>query len=147
MNVLNILNSREKKNIGRLLEGQFGCKGVLEYEFFMNSKNRIFLLSKDAGKIDMEELRVNSLGMYFGEINDRELRLSIEGSQLIGPLAKKNVLELDDEQAAMWMAGEDFEVETGLKGFALIKNREDFMGCGKIAGKKLLNHVPKERRA
>ena len=112
----------------------------------MNSKNRIFILSRDISKLDTGELRINSLGMYFGELNKGVVRLSIEGSQIIGKQAMKNVLELDEGQATKWMWGEDFELDTDLSGFVIIKNNSDFLGCGKVSGRKLYNYVPKERR-
>ncbi|MBN2368380.1 hypothetical protein JXC34_05160 [Candidatus Woesearchaeota archaeon] len=146
MQSLRILNSREKKDISKLISEQFGCKFKFDYEVFMNEKNKIFLMSRDISKINPEELRINSLGLYFGEVSNGELRLSIEGSQILGKAAKKNVLELSDENADRWMAGEDFEVDTKLKGFVVIKNKDDFLGCGRIVTKKLLNYVPKERR-
>ena len=146
MENLTILNSKEKKNIYMLINEQFGCDLGKEYEVFMNSRNRIFLLNKDFVKIDISQLRVNSLGLYFGEIYNNELRLSIEGSQLIGKTAKKNVLDLEDEQAAKWMKGEDFEIDSDLKEFVLVKNNSIFLGCGKISNKRLYNYVPKERR-
>ena len=143
---LKILNSREKRDLSTLIEKQFGCKFDFNYEVFMNPKNKIFILNKDVSKIDLDELRINSLGLYFGEINRGELRLSIEGSQIIGKIAKKNVLELDDDQAEKWMSGEDFDINSHLRGFVIIKNKDDFLGCGRIVNKKLLNYVPKERR-
>jgi NOL1/NOP2/fmu family ribosome biogenesis protein len=79
-------------------------------------------------------------------LNNEELRLSIEGSQIIGKVAKRNVLELDDDLAKKWMSGEDFEIKTELNGFVIIKNRVDFLGCGRVAKGKLFNYVPKERR-
>ena len=52
----------------------------------------------------------------------------------------------DDKQAKKWMSGEDFEVENKLHGFIIIKNKDDFLGCGRVVNGKLLNYVPKERR-
>ena len=66
---------------------------------------------------------------------------------LVGKTAKKNVLELNDKQSKYWLSGQDFEVESDLKGFVLIKNKNEFLGCGKIVNKKLYNYVPKERRS
>jgi NOL1/NOP2/fmu family ribosome biogenesis protein len=146
MQSLKILNSKEKKNLQKLLKEQFDSDFELDFEVFSNDKNKIYLISKDIAKIDFDELRINNLGMYFGEIAHDELRLSIEGSQLIGKTANKNVLELNDEQAAKWMAGEDFEINYQNAGFVIIKNRDDFLGCGKLVKGKLLNYVPKERR-
>ena len=114
MQNLKVLNSREKKEILKLINVQFGCSFDMDYEVFMNEKNKLFIMTKDISKIDLNELRINSLGMYFGEVNRGELRLSIEGSQMLGKSAKKNVLVLDEDDADKWMKGEDFDVETGL---------------------------------
>ena len=147
MQQLKILNSKEKKAVSKLISKQFKCDFKFEYEVFMNQKNKLFILNKDVSKIDLEKLRVNSLGLYFGVKYDNEIRLSIEGSEIIGMIAKKNVLELTEIEAEKWMSGEDFEVDSNLSGFVIIKNKTDFLGCGKISNKKLFNYVPKERRS
>lgn len=146
MENLKILNSKERKEILKIINEQFSCEFEFEFEVFQNSKNKIFVMNKDLGKIDYKLLLVNSLGMYFGEMRDNEIRLSIEASQIIGKIANKNVLELDDELAGKWMAGEDINVDSDLHGFVIIKNKDDFLGCGKISNKKLYNYVQKERR-
>ena len=53
---------------------------------------------------------------------------------------------MNDVNAKKWMAGEDIDIDSELSGFIIIKNRTDFLGCGRIVNKKLLNYVPKERR-
>ncbi len=146
MQKLKILNSKERKRIQQQLEKQFETDFELDYEIFMNPKNKIFLLNKDVSRINIDELRINSLGMYFGVEYENSIRLSIEGSQLIGKRSKKNILELNDEEAKMWMSGHDFDINSGLEGFVLIKNNNEFLGCGKIVNNKLYNYVPKERR-
>ena len=143
---MEILNSREKKKLSKLIKNQFGCTFKIDFEVFRNQKNKIFILNKAVSKVNFDELRINSLGLYFGEINNNELRLSIEGSQIFGKKATKNVLELDDELAKKWMSGEDIRVNTDLGGFVIIKNNNDFLGCGRVVDNKLLNYVPKERR-
>ena len=146
MQKLKILNSKERKRIQRQLEKQFETDFELDYEIFMNPKNKIFILNKDVSRINIDELRINSLGLYFGVEYDDSIRLSIEGSQLIGKTAKKNILELSDNETKLWMSGQDFKTASDLKGFVLIKNNNEFLGCGKIVNKKLYNYVPKERR-
>jgi NOL1/NOP2/fmu family ribosome biogenesis protein len=145
MENLLVLNSKERKNIFSLLKKQFDSDFGEDYEFFINPRNRLFIISKDFSKIDVKQLRVNSLGLYLGELYNNELRLSVDGSQLIGKTANKKVLEVD-EQAERWMKGEDFEIDSDLQGFVIVKNNSDILGCGKIAGRKLYNYVPKERR-
>jgi NOL1/NOP2/fmu family ribosome biogenesis protein len=146
MENLKILNSKERKELAKKVSDNFGFDFEFEYEVFMNNHNRIFILNRDVTKIKIDDLRVNSLGLYFGEIGNGELRISIDGSMLIGKHATKNVLILNDGESAKWMAGEDFSVESDLNGFVIVKNNSDYLGCGKVIKKKLYNYVPKERR-
>lgn len=95
MQKLKILNNKEIKGILKLLDNQFGFKEKFDYVFLMSSKNKIYLVNKNIGEIDIEKLRIDAIGLYFGELNHGELRLSIEGSQIIGKKASKNIVELD----------------------------------------------------
>ena len=44
---LKILNSKEIKEILKLIEKQWGAKLKLEYAFLKNPKNRVFIIDKD----------------------------------------------------------------------------------------------------
>ena len=107
MHELKILNGREIKETFELIEKQWGAKVKIDYGFLKNSKGRIFIISKDISKIDISKLRLNSVGMYFCEIDSKGIRLGIEGSQIIGPKATKNIVELDEEETRKWFKGED----------------------------------------
>ncbi len=146
MQNLKILNTREIKNIHKLLKERFGFEKKLDYAFLMNNKNRIFIINRDFADIDTSKLRINSLGMYFGEIFNDEIRLSIEGSQLIGKDATENILELDDKQARYWLKGFDLDIGLEDKGYIILEHKDDFLGCGKAVNEKILNFVPKNRR-
>lgn len=144
---LKILNSKEIKEIYGRIEYQWGAKIKLDYGFLRNSKNRIFIISKDISKIDFSKLRLNSVGMYFCEIDGKGIRLSIEGSQIIGVNAAKNIVELDEEDAKKWFKGEDLQKECmGCSGFVILKNKNDFLGTGKYSNGKIMNYVGKSRR-
>jgi len=145
MSTLRILNSKETKESLSLIETQWGAKPQLDYALLMNNQNKVFLVNKDIGTIDISRLRVNSIGMYLGEVHNG-IRLSIEGSQLIGPFAKKNIASINENQARQWMEGSDIETNEDLEGFVLVKYNDDFLGCGKFAKGKVLNFVGKERR-
>ena len=119
---------------------------MLHYVFLLSEKNKIYIVNKEIEKIDLSKLRVNSYGLYIAELRDNKIRLSIEGSQLIGAKSDKNILELDDKNAREWLKGYDIDYDGGLKGFVIIKNKNDFLGCGKVANGKILNYVPKIRR-
>ncbi|MBS3156457.1 hypothetical protein J4413_04495 [Candidatus Woesearchaeota archaeon] len=143
MENLKILNSKEKKQILDRIKKHFGIKELdLDYAFFRNSENKIFLLNKDVKKVDFDKLRVNSLGVYFGAF-DNGFRLSIEGSQLIGDKAEDNVITLEDDTS--WLEGNDINVE-GKDGLKMVKCGNDFLGTGQLKNGSLINYISKGRR-
>ena len=161
---LKILNSREIKQILKLIEKQWGTKLKLDYgflksnrnevsgelknfAFLSNHKGRVFIVNKEISNIEFSKLRLNSVGMYFCEVHNGSIRLSIEGSQIIGPKATKNVAELDEDGTKKWLKGEDLEKECGnCKGFVILRHKNDFFGNGKYSKGRILNFVTKTRR-
>ena len=143
---LKILNSKEIKEILKLIEKQWNSKLKFDYGFLKNNRNRIFIINKDIQKIELEKLRINSIGMYFCEIRNNEIRLSIEGSQMVGPKATKNIIEINELQVKQWFKGEDLEINGNYNGFVILKHNNDFLGCGKHKDSKVLNYVGKSRR-
>ncbi|WP_456422828.1 methyltransferase RsmF C-terminal domain-like protein [Thermococcus sp.] len=85
-------------------------------------------------------------GIYFGRIESDGIRLTIEGAFLVGPKATKNVLELDDEKARRYLAGESVEVNGDVNGWVILRWRSYYLGSAKAKNGRLLNYVPKERR-
>ena len=147
MKNLRILNTREIKDITKRLKELYDDEEKLSYAFLMDGNDKIYLVSKEIELIDFEQLRINSMGLYFADINKyNELRLSIEGSQLIGPHAKKNVLELNEEQVRAYFRSEEISIDEKDTGFMLLKYKNDFFGASKIKDKKLLNYLPKVHR-
>lgn len=147
---LKILNTKEIKNIKKIIKNHWGADTELDYAFLMNDKGKIFIINREIGEIDLSKLNINNIGLYFGELMFGELRLSIEGSQIIGTFTKKNIVNLNEKQTEEWMQGNDVSVESknlNLNGFIIIKHDKDFLGSGKYKEGKILNYVPKERRA
>lgn len=145
-----VLNSKEVRTLAEMVRQQWGCEllDVCGSCGFLEGKDSdIFLISRDIEKLDLPKLRIDSLGLYFGQLRNDGLRLSIEGSQLVGKAAAKNVVELNDGEFKLWLGGND--LEKGLdncSGYVLIKHSSDFIGCGKCKDGKILNFVPKARR-
>lgn len=146
MQKLNILTRRQVKDILKLIKNRFGASVDLDYAFLQNDKGKIYIINSDISKIDLEKVRMNSLGLYFGEVHDNMIRLSIEGSGLVGPYARKNVIELSDSDSKRWLSGQDLDVSDLENGYYLIRNKKDFYGCGKVKDNKLFNYVSKSRR-
>ncbi len=150
LNKWKVLNSKEVRAIAELVKQQWGAD-LSELSagcgFLEGKDGDIFLISRDIEKLDLQQLRINSLGLYFGQLRNDELRLSIEGSQLVGKSAAKNVVEIGDEQLRHWLGGNDLEMNLdGSSGYLIIKHKSDFLGCGKYKEGKILNFVPKARR-
>ncbi|MFO8015890.1 MAG: hypothetical protein R6U32_02190 [Candidatus Woesearchaeota archaeon] len=168
---LKILNTRERKMILNITEDQWGVdfSGIAaENMMMLSSRDKIYLLSKSFEGLDERKLRINSAGLYFGELKGESLRLSVEGSQMIGPESQRNTAELDDNEIMSWLSGEDIMIGEGRKGsmtegcsgnsFVIIKHRDkatgkhDFFGCGKHmpadekGSERILNYMPKTRR-
>ena len=143
---LDILNKKKIKEIIKLIKSQWDADFSSDLVFLMNEKSKIFLVNKEVFNLPLEKYKVNSIGLYFGEIKNNELRLSIEGSQLVGDKAKNNVIELSKKQAMNWLKGQDIKLNQDYKGFVILKHENDFLGTGKYKDGKVLNYVPKARR-
>ncbi len=156
MQNLTAMNSKEIKELLLKIKEQWDAdlkKDAEKYAFLQNAEDKIFIANKELFSIDLSKIRINSLGVYFAQYDKMGLRLSIEGSQLIGKYAKKNITEIDDKQAKEWMNGEDLFVgaEKELKGFVIVKrsnDSDDFLGSGKYQKEtgRIFNFVPKARR-
>jgi len=152
---LRTLSSKERKKVLEKLHEQFGCDTEFLKKYvwlFKEQKAKYYIATEDVLALDLAALPVETLGLYVcSELKNGEMRLSIEGSQLIGPSCTKNILELDDGEFKLWIRGHDIEKETALTGFLVVKHRDDFVGSGKPVldektGRILVhNYIPKTR--
>ncbi|MBI4451453.1 hypothetical protein HY642_05745 [Candidatus Woesearchaeota archaeon] len=143
---LTALQRKEAKEILALIEDQWGAQLDLEVIWYKSTQGKLYIMSPDINKVDLREMRINNAGLYFGELKHEELRLSIEGSQLVGPTASKGVIEFADDQLNQWLAGKDIPMDCAQRGFLLVKHGTDFLGTGRCRENVLLNFVPKARR-
>ncbi len=154
--ILSIVDSQWAISInGKIAEGN--ADKLLDYAFLMNSNNKLYFINKQIAtahnQIGLELLKIDSIGLYFGELRDNELRLSMEATQLIGPYATKNVVEISDGLKQLWIRGFDIEVKLSSdskyncepSSFVLVKNNGDFWGYGRLKDGKILNFTPKTR--
>jgi len=154
---LQVINKKDQKEILTLIKNTWGADfehvigfgGVKnqEFSFFLSQKDRIYLATRSIEQAPLKELRINSVGCYIGEYKGGDLRLSIEGTQLVAPLASTNIVELTALETEQWMKGEMIQRKTDLTGFVLLKHGKDWLGCGKaIPDGRILNFIPKTRR-
>jgi len=156
MQKLTFLNTREKRKIIDELKELYGFSGEIEGALLLSSKQKLYLLTKEIALIDKKEekeLRIDSAGLYIGRIENEGIRLSIEGSQIIGHHSSKHVLEIGEEHIEAWVKGEEFALSEQEKdkigieeGFFIIKYGNDYLGCGQIKKGNVRSLVSKERR-
>ncbi|MBS3135117.1 hypothetical protein J4406_01965 [Candidatus Woesearchaeota archaeon] len=142
---MKFMNKKQTDKIIKELKEYYGIKELkLNCSFYMNNKYKIYLISKEIKDLDTKDLRINGLGLYFLNVS-KGLRLSIEGSQIIGKKATKNIHELGDNEIREWLKGYDLDCK-GINGYKLIKHKDDFYGVGFASNDKIKNFVPKYRR-
>jgi NOL1/NOP2/fmu family ribosome biogenesis protein len=146
---LKILNKNEKQELLNKLRKQFGIEEIPGI-ILKRGEERLFLFQGSFNIGQIKELEravpIERVGIYFGKIQRNEIRLSIEGVHLLKNQIKKNIFELNKEQAEQWMMGQELNIETGKKDFLILKYKEDFLGCGKASAEKISNYIPKNRR-
>ena len=147
MQKLTILNAREIKQIKKKLQDQFGYEYQEYYAFLLNKKDRLFVVNKDISRIDLQQLKVDKYGMYFGELKN-ELRLSMGAAWLVGKKAQKNIVEINETELKKYFLGEDLEKDLGTDNrFVLLKFQNDVVSCAKYKDQKILNFLPKIHRS
>jgi len=154
MNKLQILNKNEKEQIIYLLNKQFGINS-LQGILTKRGEERIFLFQGNFNEKQIRELenltQIERAGLYFAKFfidrqGNKQIRLSIEGTQILSKQFKKNIFELNKQQATKWMQGQELNIKTGKKGFLIMKYKDNYLGTGKASQEKIGNFIPKSRR-
>lgn len=144
-----VLNSKDRKLIRQQLVDQFGITELFDDKvlFCFNKKERVYLANKELFDVQQDELRTNMFGLYIGTFMIDGFRLSIEGAQLLGPQATKNILSLSKDLRDAWLKGEELEASNHDDDcYLLLKYENDFLGVGKKKGERVLNYLPKSRK-
>ena len=147
-----ILKRNKRIEIENLLKKNFDLEIPFKFQLIKAGKDKIRIFTGNLGKQDLiildKILTIDTLGLYFAFFKDQDFRLSFDSAIVFGKNIKntKKIIELNDSETKKWLQGQDIEKETQEKGFFIIKNNNNILGCGKATGKKILNFVPKERR-
>ncbi len=143
------LQAKKVKELRKEMVEQWGTAFGDGYHFFKTGKDKIFIVSKGVQKIDLQKLKkIDRIGLYVAEWKNDQLRLSVEGAQLIGPDAAKNIVGLTKEQVKEYFKGNDIEIALPFQDnpFVLLRYGTDFLGCAKYKEGRLLNFLPKVHR-
>jgi NOL1/NOP2/fmu family ribosome biogenesis protein len=102
-----------KKDFDLKIKESYGVQ-LPRAQFFQFSKEKIRIFTGNLSERELRFLgnilRIEAVGLYFAFTKDDELRISFDSSFLMKD-ATKNVIELDEEQARQWMAGEEIKIE------------------------------------
>lgn len=153
------LPNTDKKRILEKLEKQFGIKKVPQL-IILFGKEKLRLYSGNLLKEELyhlnNEIRIENIGLYFAKHENEDIRLTLDGVQIFKDQITKNILELTDEQALEWLKGNDLPISredasqkplgVGDYAWKILKNKNEFIGCGKSTGERITNFMPKERR-
>lgn len=147
--MIQILNSKQLQEVHRSLKEQFGINEI-PGRIMKLGEEKLFLFSGDVTDEEIKKLEnivpVERLGVYFAKIIKEDIKLSIEGSQILKDQIKNNIFELDEEQAEKWMMGQELNLRSGKRGFVIMRYKDNFLGCGKASEEKITNFIPKMRR-
>ncbi len=144
---MTFLNARGVKRMLGWLRVHYDIAEVdLDYLFSRNNRGRIFIVNRGLSALDISTLRISSIGLYFAKEMADGYLLTVEGTQMLGPLAKKNVLEVDKSAVEEWIRGFNLETDLKLNGYVIVKYNNDFYGCGRVKDGAVQNLIPKSRR-
>ncbi|MBI2146668.1 hypothetical protein HYU22_04985 [Candidatus Woesearchaeota archaeon] len=153
MQQLAILNTRDIKKIKEIVTADFGYFPEEDYAFIQNENDKLYLVSKDIAKLNLQNLIIDKVGLYFAEVKNTQVRLSKEGAQLLAEAARnkkiklQNVVELTAEETKAYFQGEDLPKELGAENrLILLSYHKNILGCAKYKEQKILNFLPKIHR-
>ena len=161
--MIKVLNSKERKRIFEMLIKQFDVSDEIneilnEYVFVVSNKGKLYIANRKLfDVIDGINAKINNIGIYFCSLEKDGIRLSIEGCQIIGSYAKKNVVSVNENIVKELFLGNDIDVDFFEKNsngklsdfmndYDILRFKDDFIGCVKITPKRILNFTPKIRR-
>ena len=94
MRKYHFLNSREIKKLKGILIKSFGYALQKDYAYLINEKERVFIVNKDLFRINLNNLIIDRIGLYFAEYKNIQIRLSKEGAQLLVKEAREQAINL-----------------------------------------------------
>jgi NOL1/NOP2/fmu family ribosome biogenesis protein len=135
-----------EQEVWDFLKTQFGIPHLPGYRLLRSGQKRIRIISKAAFSLVPNVPCAGPAGLYFGEYLPHAIRLTMDGAQLIGSHATKQIVTLSMSQAKAWLQGESIEYKSDQHGYVIVKHNEDILGCGSLSHGILRSYVPKVRR-
>ena len=116
--MIKILTAQETNKIREQLKEQFGISNI-PGKIIRLGEEKIFLFTGAADENEIEKIEqsapVEKIGVYFAKIINDEIKLTIEGTQILKEQISKNIFEINDELAEEWMMGRELNIKSGMK--------------------------------
>lgn len=149
---MKILNRKEITVIENYIKDLYGAeKALSDFVVLKTGKeDKLWIASRGIFELNLELLRINNIGVYFGRFDRDKLRMSVEGVGIIGPKAKKNIAEINKE--GLWDFVRGFDVDpisldqTKERSYVLVRYKNQWVGTAKLEDNKLCNFLPKSRK-
>ncbi|MFX0062254.1 MAG: hypothetical protein ACFFC7_08695 [Candidatus Hermodarchaeota archaeon] len=145
------LEDDDRKKLLQELETIYGIPPDVfnRYEFVVRGKRqKIWIVTSAVRKFSILDLKPVYYGMYFAKKDKTGLRLTMNGAQVFGYAATKNIVDLNKHQYLNYLSGEkiiDMKSEN-LQGYVLLRHKNRIFACGKASKEGILNYVPKSRQ-
>ncbi len=150
MQIKKILSKKEIEELEKLIEKNYGVKISLRDYLVFTSKEKIWIATKECAKIFSLNILINSAGLNFGKIRKGKIHLTIEGSQIVGRYASKNVVFINKNSAEKFLKGSDVKAEKEINceygNFVIVKSEDEILGSSLFLKDKIKNLIPKSRR-
>jgi len=145
------LKSGEKKKLLAELKEAFGIES-LDFLLVETGKSKVRGFSGDMTRDEIRELgeiaNVEIIGLYLIKKDDKfGLRLGFDGTKLFSEQIRKKIIKLKSTDVERWMDGDNLNIVKEKGVYVVSSESGDMLGCGISDGKKIINYVPKERRA
>lgn len=147
---LKVLNKVEVKELENIIEKNYGTEMDLKrFSVFKTREDKVWIASKKIFDLPLEEINVNSIGMYVGKLKrNNKIHLSTEACQIIGKTAKRNVAVISE--AEKFLSGSnlkpDKEINCDYHNFVIVRTDKEILGCSLLTEDGIKNLVPRSRR-
>lgn len=144
------LSKQETEKIIEKLNSQFGINEI-PGKLIKTGKEKIFLYTGDLNQKEINKIieiaRIEGIGLYIAkqEENREEIRLTLEGAHIFEKQITKNTVEVDEEQASIWMHGNEIlfsDIEKDSKEKLNSRDSKEWVAGELAAGQ--FNKIPSE---
>ena len=128
----------------RYFETRFGVPPESFSAFaFLESGGAVWLVASSTRDALPDGLRIEAAGVALVRRKKRGWKPTTAGLRVIGRWATRNVIELDRDQAARFLARETIEGRyTTDGGFVIVRRGQEVLGCGLVSARGLESQVP-----